>query len=243
VAGDFNNDGQTDLAVLVANADNPFLLMQQGNMSLMPAVTFSPTHLSFASQVVFTASPPQTVVLTNSGLGVLKISGGALTHQFTGTTNCPETILPGASCNITVRFKPTKKGILPGAISVNDNAPGSPQKVSLSGTGTVLQINPISVNFGNQPVNTMSPPKYITLLNKGDAAVNFYGSGVSIMGGDELEFAEQNNCTPSLASGASCRIKITFTPAAQGAQQAYVSLTDDGGGSPQIVPLMGTGTP
>jgi hypothetical protein len=73
--------------------------------------------------------------------------------------------------------------------------------------------------------------------------VNFTGTVISITGTDEGDFAESNNCGSSVASGASCTIKVTFTPLAQGRRTADVSISDDGGGSPQTVPLTGTGTP
>lgn len=222
--------------------DSPQSLPLSG-VGVLPAVTFSPKSLTFPTQVVFTASPAQKVTLTNTGLGVLKITAGGISGQFAGTTNCTPTIAPGASCTINVTFKPRNKGTLNGAISVTDNAPGSPQKVPLTGTGTYVRLYPTSVNFGNQPIHTTSPPKYITLTNKGSATVNFTGSGITITGTNAGDFAETNDCGNSVASGAICHIKVTFTPSAQGQRTASVSISDDGGGSPQMVPLRGTGTP
>jgi hypothetical protein len=212
-------------------------------IGVLPAVTFSPTSLTFPTQLVFTDSPAQTVTLTNTGLGILKITAGRLAGQFGETTNCTLTLAPGASCTANVTFKPTTKGTLNGAISITDNGPGSPQTVPLSGTGTYVQLSPARVNFGNQPVHTTSLPKYITLTNKGSSTVNFTGSGITITGTNAGDFAEQNNCGNSVASGASCKIKVTFTPSQQGKRTADVSVSDDGGGSPQMVPLTGTGTP
>ena len=42
------------------------------------------------------------------------------------------------------------------ALSITDNASGSPQTVSLSGTGTttVVSLSPTSLAFGSQPVGT-----------------------------------------------------------------------------------------
>ena len=133
------------------------------------------------------------------------------------------------------------KGILTGAISVTDNAPGSPQKLPLSGTGTFVQLKPTSVNFGNQPVHTTSVPKYITLTNQGTGTINI--SSIVSSGTDSGDFTVTNNCGKSVAVGASCTIKVTFTPSAQGQRTADVAIGDDGGGSPQTVPLTGVGTP
>jgi len=49
--------------------------------------------------------------------------------------SCGATVAAGASCLIKVTFTPTQVGVRNGTLSVFDNAPGSPQTVSLSGTG------------------------------------------------------------------------------------------------------------
>jgi hypothetical protein len=212
-------------------------------VGVLPAVTFNPTSLTFSTQVVYTASAPQQVTLTNTGLGILQIKSAKISGQFGVKTDCGEILASGASCTANVKFKPRTKGILNGDISVTDNAPGSPQKVPLTGTGTFVQLTPASLNFGTQPVNTTSVPKYITLVNKGNSTVNFTGTGISITGTNAGDFAEMNNCGTSVPSGGNCRIKVTFTPTQQGKRTADVSISDDGGGSPQLVPLTGTGTP
>jgi hypothetical protein len=137
----------------------------------------------------------------------------------------------------------TTKGPVNGSISLTDNAPGSPQELPLSGIGTFVQLSPTNLRFGTQPVNTTRPPQYITLENKGNGTVNFTGTGISIGGSDPNDFAETNNCGMSLASGAYCTINVTFTPTQQNERTADVSISDDGGGSPQLVSLSGIGTP
>jgi hypothetical protein len=46
-------------------------------------------------------------------------------------------------------------------------------------------------------------------------------------------FAETDNCVPSLASGSTCKINVTFTPAAAGETSGVLSISDDAPGSPQ----------
>jgi len=103
-------------------------------------VTLVPTSVSFGNQNVGTSSPPQTVTLTNTGTGTLTITsgklGGADRADFSQSHNCVPNLAPGASCHIYVTFKPTKIGARSATVSMTDNAPGSPQTVSLSGTGT-----------------------------------------------------------------------------------------------------------
>jgi hypothetical protein len=99
-----------------------------------PAVSLSPTSLTFASQTVGTTSAAQTITLTNTGAGALSISGIAASGNFAETTACPSSLPAGASCTISVTFTPTAAGSPTGTISFTDNAAASQQAVSLSGT-------------------------------------------------------------------------------------------------------------
>jgi len=233
--------GTRSAAVSISdNAPNSPQTVSLGGTGVLPAVTLSPTSLTFATQLVGTTSKAQTVTLTNTGLGILKITKHAMSGPFGLTTNCNATVNPGGSCTISVTFKPTTIGTASGSISITDNAPSSPQTISLQGTGTDVQLGPVRLNFGNQTVGTTSGRKIITLTNKGTVTLSI--SGITITGTNPGDFAQVNNCSTSLAAGASCSIAVTFTPTATGARFADVSVGDNGGGSPQQVPLAGTGT-
>jgi len=98
-------------------------------------VSLSPGALTFASQNVNTTSVAQPVTLTNAGDASLTISSIATTGDFAQTGTCGSSLAAGANCQISVTFKPTTNGQLTGSVSVTDNATGSPQSVSLTGTG------------------------------------------------------------------------------------------------------------
>ena len=209
-------------------------------VGVSPIVSLSRTALTFPTTIVFTSSSTQTLTLTNSGQGILTIGSLVATSPFLQTNTCGTTVAPGASCTISVRFKPAKRGPVTGSVSITDNAPGSPQRVQLSGVGTFIQTNPTSENFGNQPVGTTSVARQVIVSNKGNSSVSI--SSIAITGTDAGDFAGTNTCGTSLASGASCKITMTFTPSAKGKRTANVTITDNGGGSPQLVALSGTGT-
>jgi hypothetical protein len=95
-----------------------------------------------------------------------------------------------------------------------------------------VQLVPTKLNF--------DLAKTITLTNKGNSTVTI--TNIAINGTDAKDFAEINTCGKSVASGASCFIKVTFKPLIKGKRTADVSVSDDGGGSPQKVGLTGTGT-
>jgi hypothetical protein len=207
---------------------------------IAPAVSLSPTSLKFGVTLVKNSSPPQNVTLTNTGNGSLSITSISTTGDFSQTNTCGSSVTAGASCTIIVTFKPTAPGTRTGTLSVTDNAPGSPQTVSLSGTGTVVKLSATSINFGSQKVGTTSPPVPVTLSNAGTTTLTI--SSIKIGGADPKDFAETNNCGSSLGAGKSCTIKMTFSPTATGMRTASVAITDNGGGSPQHVALSGTGT-
>ena len=209
-------------------------------VGVSPAVTFSPTSLTFPDQTIFTTSAAKNVTLTNTGLGTLTVGSIAASGPFAQTNTCSATVNPGASCTISMTFKPKVKGTLTGSVSVGDNAAGSPQTLPLTGTGTYMKFSPASWAFGTQPVGTHSLPKKIALTNKGSATANI--AKISITGADAGDFAQTNTCGQTLASGASCFVTVTFTPTAKGNRTAHVSVVDNGGGSPQTAVLSGAGT-
>lgn len=104
-----------------------------------PAVTITPTSLTFGSQAVGTTSTPQSVTITNNGTANVLINSegisgtGAL--DFGVAEDCAGlTLTPGTSCTDSVIFQPTTTGTLSATLTVT--AANSPQTVSLTGTGT-----------------------------------------------------------------------------------------------------------
>ena len=99
-----------------------------------PAVSFSPTSLTFGQQVVNTTSGGQNVTMTNTGTATLTITSITVGKNYTVTNTCGTSLSAGKSCTITVSFTPTVTGTLTGSVSVSDNASGSPQTFGLTGT-------------------------------------------------------------------------------------------------------------
>jgi hypothetical protein len=81
----------------------------------------------------------KTETLTNVGSSPLTISsisfGGANPSDFSETNNCGSSVAAGATCTLTLTFHPTATGTRSAVVSIIDNGGGSPQTISLSGTG------------------------------------------------------------------------------------------------------------
>ncbi|PYX94241.1 MAG: hypothetical protein DMG71_13120, partial [Acidobacteria bacterium] len=60
---------------------------------------------------------------------------GANAADYAQTNNCASSVAPGASCTIAVSFTPSATGTRNASLAITDNAPKSPQKVSLTGSG------------------------------------------------------------------------------------------------------------
>jgi len=224
-------------------ADSPQQIALSGTGVVSgPNGTFSPTSLTFATQLVGTTSPAQSITLTDYGTAALSISSitikGADAGDFAQTSNCGSSVAPEASCTINVTFRPTQRGSRTAALSVADNAPGSPQTASLSGTGTVVKFNPTSLGFGAVQVGQTSH-EATTLTNVGSTTLSI--NSITITGTDSNEFSQTNNCGSSAGAGKSCTITVGFRPTERGFDSASVSVSDNGGGSPQQVPLSGSG--
>ena len=107
-----------------------------------PAVTQTPPSLTFASQDLGTTSAPQSINVANTGSASLFINSaqvkGANPLDFTAVSDgCSGlTLAAGASCTMSITFKPTNTGTRSATLIVTDNAPNSPQTASITGTGT-----------------------------------------------------------------------------------------------------------
>ena len=202
-------------------------------------VVLSPTSLTFAAQLIGASSVSQSVTLSNTGSASLAITSIASSGDFSQTNNCGSSVAAGASCSISVTFTPTKPNSRTGSITITDNATGSPQSVPLTGVGTYVKLSPTSLNFGSVTVGTSSSPQVATLTNTAKAALPI--KSLMITGSNALDFSQTNTCGTSVAAGKSCTITVTFKPKAKGSRSANVSVTDAGGGSPQLVSLTGTG--
>jgi len=204
----------------------------------------SVTSLTFPLQVINTQSSSQLVTLTNTGNENLSITVPfTISRNFADSTSCSSTLAPNKTCNINVVFFPTQTGPVSGTLSITDNALNSPQTVSLSGTGTAVSLSTISLNFSTQQVGTTSAPQSVTITNKSKLTLTFTGDpAITITGTDLQDFAiSSNTCGTTLSAGANCTVSITFTPLMTGSRTAQLSISDNGGGSPQIVTLSGTG--
>jgi len=204
--------------------------VQPGNLG------FSPTSLSLVGDVGI-SNGYYPVILINNSQKMTSIQQISTTGPFSQTNTCPPTLLPAASCQISVSFQPTVIGLANGTLQVMFLGTGSPQTMPLIGTAsTIVQFYPSSLQFGQQPVGT-SVQSSIFLDNGGAITVSL--SAFTIQGS---EFSiVSNGCGQSLLRNTGCGLSILFTPSGTGIRTGTLSVTASDYSQPHTATLQGMG--
>lgn len=131
-----------------------------------PSVSLSTYSLTYTTQLVYPTGPPltapQTVTLTNNGTAALTITSIALAGSDPGDyilqNNCISSIPENGTCTFSVQFNPQASGSRTASVQVTDNASGSPQSVSLSGTGQAPTYYYVAPNGSDSNSGTIGSP-------------------------------------------------------------------------------------
>lgn len=218
---------------------NPPLILQQRSCPLNSA-----HYVQFGNQGIGTASPVRTLAFSNWRSTSITISNVAVTGDFSQTNNCSHPIRPDYQCTFNITFTPMATGTRNGTMTITDNDSSSPQTVSLTGTGTLVNVAPTGsgVDFGTVTFGN-SKPGTVVLTNVSTTPVTV--SQVSVFGSNASDFVQSNSCHV-IQSGKQCRINVTFAPTPQivemdGFEHANVVVYDSAPGSPHTARVTGQG--
>ena len=151
--------------------------------------------------------------------------GGVYGHISVGTcTGGPLVVMPGNYYQFHYALSE------PGFRVKQMNCPSGSE--ASNGLASIL---PGSLSFASQTVGTTSSTQAVTVTNSSGIALN-----VSL--GVSDDFVQTNTCGGAMAVGASCTVSVSFAPSTAGAHVGVLTVTANGGGSPQTVILNGTGT-
>jgi hypothetical protein len=124
-----------------------------------PKLVATPATVAFGG-VATGSSKPLSVVLQNTGNQTLTFAGStapAAPFSATGVPANGVTLAAGASVTVTATFSPTIDGMFSGSLGVNSN--GGNVTIALTGTSgapPLLQITPMTVDYGQVGVGTAS---------------------------------------------------------------------------------------
>jgi hypothetical protein len=216
--------------------------------ALAPRIAVSAELVDFG-QVVEYGTNESVLSVTNGGsaplqLSSVKVSGGGGAFGIAGR-GCPPELGPGKTCDLRLRFSPSRVGGVDGELRLEHNAPGSPSAIRLLGTGTALPraaiaLEPTALDFGSLPVGERSEILTLKVKSVGDARLEL--GGYELGGRDAADFhLVPASCEglKSLLPGSDCTIGVRFRPQRTGGSRATVTIRF-AGGSREIV-LAGEG--
>jgi hypothetical protein len=209
-----------------------------------PSIEISPSTVSFGNLAIG-QSATKTVTVTNSGTGMLTVSGISVagTGFSASGPKLPISLSAGQSASISAVFKPTAGKTDTGTITIASNADGSPSLVALSGTGTTgstaaaLTATPNSIAFGSVAVGSEAT-QTIKLENTGSEAaaiskVAFSGAGLSISG---------MTAPMTLDGGKATTLTVTYKPTSAATLAGNVSITSNASDPSIVIGINATAT-
>ncbi|WP_433890627.1 choice-of-anchor D domain-containing protein [Streptomyces sp. CA-111067] len=134
-----------------------------------PILNTDPGGLSFPATVVGQTATSKTVTVSNSGTTTATVSGVTVSGDFTQTNNC-SSLAVGATCTVTVGFKPTAGGARTGSLTIASNANNGPTTVGLSGSG----IDSTTNIAAGRPATASSSNSLYTATNLTDTDASTY---------------------------------------------------------------------
>jgi hypothetical protein len=190
--------------------------------------TVSPTGtIGFGGALAGTSSAPVTVTIANSGTApaVLTVTGASVNPagNFTSTNNRAAAVPAGTSCTRTVPFTPlaspvaapcgSTAGAKTATLTITDNAPTSPQIISLSGGAKDDCLAPSGV--ATQTVTAGIPATYPLVADSLDS----FAGAVSLACTDtaSLSTCTVQPATVNLTSGAEVPIVLSVVTATNSA--------------------------
>ncbi len=181
--------------------------------------------------------PPSTVTVPN----VVGDTESAAMSSITAANLMVGTVIIASSSTVpageVISESPGAETVVSLGSAVNLTvSSGPPDAEIISVSDQSLILVPITINFGEVPINSTSDAQTVTLNNVGSAALAI--SGISAAGNFSVQ-TSTTTCGNSLSGNANCSISLAFAPKGQGAVSGTLNVLIPG--NPQTVTLTGTG--
>lgn len=211
-----------------------------------PILSVSPGSLTFKSTVTGLAGETKVVTAKNSGksnllISTVTVAGGDI-GDFSSTNTCGAPVSPGASCSISVIFKPMAIGSRAARLDLASNA--GPKSVALKGVALApppakIQASTSLITFPAQPIGTQSKVSVLILKNVGGTGLTI--STITLVGASANEFSASNDCGTTIAPNSACAVRIAFLPRSERTRTATLEIK--GNISTRQISIRGTGAP
>ena len=235
---DFDEDGETDLALAVANGLG-------AAVALGEPLHVNPWRVDFGT-LTGGAFATESFIVRNTGSRAITPGAGAIAAGNGGfaivSDGCAGvTLQRGDDCSVSVRFTAPFQTVSRWAdVVLPGDALSGPRYVLFDGAGWVygtLVPDRAEIDFGYVRPGTTSAPQRIELTNAGADPIGVVASTV------EGVFAiSSDGCEDTvLESGAQCALDVVYRPRTSAAASAPLQVTYWMGERPVVVQLQGTG--
>lgn len=199
------------ISIVDSAPGSPHVATLSGTGNPTGILSLSPTSLAFGNENVGSTSSAQSIQVTNTGNAALTISSITASGDYSETDNCTKAPLqPTTNCTIQVTFKPSVSGSSTGALTITDDAPGSPHEVLLTGTGVLADFS-ISTSAPSETTAAGTAVKFGVMVTPNDGFANQVSLGCQL---------------PAALTDATCTISpASVTPDGTNPAQATVTIT------------------
>jgi len=197
-------------------------LSGQGQHALLSA---GPPHLDFGV-VALPGTTSRSVSLSNQGNQPLTGLAVSNSHPRLSVNygTCTSTLEAKKSCVLTLTYAPSSTGSFEGDISVASTNGGSTE-INWGGVAVKLTASPSTLIFAETLLGASAPDELATLTNNGSHPLQLGAIGVF---NGTAHFGQSNNCGTSLAAGASCSVRVRYTPSTPGAHAGELGILVQG---------------
>jgi len=213
------------------NATNGAQTVALSGVGVPPAVTLSPSSITFPAQYVGTSGLPQTVTLTNNGIAAVTVTSVMVSPaDFAPLSSCESSVPPATSCSIGVFFDPTTSGARSGTLAVVDSGSATPQTVSLTGTGQDFSMAPSGLSTATVTPGETANYKLSVAPGGGfNQTVTF-----SCSGAPALSTCTVSPSSVALSGSSSTSVNVTLTTAGTSAELLYPNEVPPVGNRPAL---------
>lgn len=200
-----------------------------------PAFNVTPRVVSFGN-VGLNTTATDSVIVTNPGTAVLLVNSVTAIGSRFGVAPVSAAVPPLGAQVFRISFSPIQSGQQSGNIIFTHNASGTPDSVSVSGTGVtpVFSVEPASLSFGNVLLGTVRQDS-LTVTNSGP---------VNLVIGSVTSSNPRFSILPAsgvIPSGERATFYVLFTPQVSGPASGTVNFVHNAPNSPSAVSVQGTG--
>src|SRR5512135_2281013 len=210
--------------------------------------------------VIAGSSTTQTVTVKNTGTANLVVGSVGSTNPLAApfsikTDACSnQTVLPSASCTLTVAFAPASAGTFTDSFNIPSNDPAKSSVImNMSGTGGTVPVPKITVTDSVAPTNDLLVPfgtitagssvtQTVTVTNSGNAALAVGAVGSTNLLAAPFSIKTDTCSNQTILPSSSCTLTVVFAPTATGTFTDSLNIPSDDPNSASVtVSVSGTG--